>query len=78
MVDEALLKILHHLPPGVTELGCHPGIGTDVNSMYRDERAAECQALCEPRVRAAIAAEGIVLRSFADQGGSYGELSCTR
>ncbi len=63
---EALLRILHELPSGVTELGCHPGTGSDVNSVYRDERGVECQTLCDPRVRAAIAAEGIRLCSFAE------------
>ncbi len=63
---EALLRILHELPLGVTELGCHPGTGSDVNSVYRDERAVECQTLCDARVRAAIAAEGIRLCSFAE------------
>jgi len=65
---EALLKILHHLPAGFTELGCHPGSEADVNSAYRDERVVEFQSLCDPRVRAAIVAERIVLCSFAERG----------
>lgn len=75
---EALLKILHHLPAGFTELGCHPGSGAVVDSIYRDERAVECQTLCDPQVRAAIVAEGVALCSFADRRGSYGELSFAR
>jgi predicted glycoside hydrolase/deacetylase ChbG (UPF0249 family) len=61
---DKLINILAALPPGITELGCHPGQGNDMESMYRSERAEEVKALCDPRVRAAIAAEGIELRSF--------------
>jgi len=63
---EGLIKILSALPPGVTELGCHPGLGSDVDSMYRTERVEEVRVLCDPRVRKAIAGDGIELCSFAD------------
>jgi predicted glycoside hydrolase/deacetylase ChbG (UPF0249 family) len=63
---EVLLRLLHELPTGVTEIGCHPGLGADLDSVYRDERTVECQTLCDPRIRAAIEREGIVLCSFAD------------
>ncbi len=67
----ALIGTLAALPPGVTELGCHPGFGDDLESAYRGERADEVRALCDPRVRAAIASEGIVLCSFGDLGGGW-------
>jgi predicted glycoside hydrolase/deacetylase ChbG (UPF0249 family) len=51
---------------GFTEVACHPGESDDVSSVYRHERAVECQTLCDPQVKAAIAAEGILLSSFAD------------
>lgn len=63
---EALLAILASLPPGVTELGCHPGYGDDLASVYRDERAVEVETLCDPRVRSFVATAPIALRSFAD------------
>ena len=62
---ENLIKILRDLEPGVTELACHPGEGTDVDSVYREEREDELRILCDPRVREAIEHEGIQLRSFA-------------
>ena len=62
---EALVEIMASLPPGITELGCHPGAGDDLDTMYRDERIQEVQSLCDPRVRAAILRNGIELRSFA-------------
>ena len=35
---ERLIEIIAGLPPGVTELGCHPGVGEDSGSVY-DSRA---------------------------------------
>lgn len=63
---ENLLAILAALPPGRTELGCHPGLGMGAESSYGQEREVEVRTLCDPRVRAALAAEGIELRSFAE------------
>ena len=61
-----LLTILAALPTGCTELGCHPGEGNDLETMYVSERAKEVKVLCDPRVRAAIAAMEIELWSFND------------
>lgn len=61
---EALLRLLEGLPPGITELGCHPGSGEGPAGMYRMEREEEVRTLCDPRVRAALAALGIELRPF--------------
>jgi|SRR5215218_981348 len=63
---ERLVELIAALPAGVTEMGCHPGIGVDGESSYATEREREVAVLCDPRVREAIAAEGIALRSFAD------------
>jgi chitin disaccharide deacetylase len=63
---ENLIDILTALPAGITELGCHPGEGDDITSDYREEREAEVQVLCDPRVRETIEREGIVLCSFSD------------
>ena len=64
---EGLLTIISALPSGVTELGCHPGERSDIDSMYRNERAEEVKTLCHPQIRAALAAERIELRSFRDR-----------
>jgi predicted glycoside hydrolase/deacetylase ChbG (UPF0249 family) len=63
---DGLLKTLTKLPPGVTELGCHPGDGNDLNTTYRSERAREVRTLCDPRVRATVATMEIQLGSFND------------
>ncbi len=63
---EALVRTIASLPEGVTELGCHPGYAEEIDSMYREERALEIEALCNPRVRAALHENGIELRSFAN------------
>jgi predicted glycoside hydrolase/deacetylase ChbG (UPF0249 family) len=61
---EGLLRTLVTLPPGLTELSCHPGYGNDLETMYRYERAEEVQVLCDPQVRACLTALGIELCSF--------------
>lgn len=62
---EGLIKTLVALPVGVTELGCHPGHGNDVDSMYGPERALEVEVLCDPSVQATLVTERIELSSFA-------------
>lgn len=61
---EALMGIMAALPEGVTELGCHPGEGAEVDSMYGEEREREVAVLCHPKVREAMLGEGIRLCSF--------------
>jgi predicted glycoside hydrolase/deacetylase ChbG (UPF0249 family) len=61
-----LLALLRDLPEGATELGCHPGRGSEDESVYGVERERELETLCDPAVRAALAAERIELASFAD------------
>jgi hypothetical protein len=48
---EALIAILENLPPGLTELGCHPATEVDFTTMYRDERVRELATLTHPAVR---------------------------
>lgn len=67
---ERLVGILKALPRGFTELACHPGRADGLESAYGAERAREVQALCDPRVRAAIVAQRIELRSFNDVSGA--------
>ena len=62
----ALTKILAALPPGFTELGCHPGYADDLESMYKEERAMEVKTLCNPQVRVVLGEIGIELCSFCD------------
>ncbi len=65
---EALLGIVAGLPPGITELGCHPGLGAESDSGYGQERAQELAVLCAPELRAALSAHGIKLISFRQIG----------
>jgi predicted glycoside hydrolase/deacetylase ChbG (UPF0249 family) len=63
---EGLLRLLAGLPAGVTELGCHPALAQDFDSVYLSERLEEVRTLCDPRVKDALAAGGIHLLSFAE------------
>jgi chitin disaccharide deacetylase len=66
----ALIKILATLPPGLTELGCHPGEDDALDTMYRSERLREVEALCDPRVREAVSTTNMELCSFSDAADS--------
>ena len=61
---ENLLQILSKLPLGASELGCHPGLDTDLQSVYRAERFREVEVLCDPRIRSALISEKIELCAF--------------
>jgi chitin disaccharide deacetylase len=64
---DALERIITTLDDGWTELGCHPGEpDPELPSTYRDERAFELEALCDPRARAALERHGVRLASFAE------------
>ena len=72
LVSAASLRhILAGLPPGLTELGCHPAATLDFDSTYRNERLAELAALCDPSVAAAVAAEHLRLISFYEIASSH-------
>lgn len=61
---ENLLRILKNLSPGCTELGCHPGYGSDLDAMYQAEREQEIKTLCDPRVLKAVPDMDIELAAF--------------
>jgi predicted glycoside hydrolase/deacetylase ChbG (UPF0249 family) len=61
---EALSRLLVAIAPGITELGCHPGYGSDLDSIYATERDKEVRTLCDPRIRKSIAELGFTLTSF--------------
>ena len=58
---ENLIRLIHALPPGTTELGCHPGFVSDFSGTYCGEREIEVQTLCAPEARQALRAAGISL-----------------
>jgi len=67
-VDVATLeRILAEIGDGVSELGCHPGEPDPelaATSTYASLRAAELATLTDPRVKAAIARNGIALSAY--------------
>jgi predicted glycoside hydrolase/deacetylase ChbG (UPF0249 family) len=60
----SLHEIITTLPPGITELGCHPGLDPALDSVYREERLIECRTLCAPEIRDALAAAEVRLIPF--------------
>jgi chitin disaccharide deacetylase len=61
---ENLLRILRSLSPGCTELGCHPGYGCEMDTMYGVEREQEVRTLCDPAVLKAVTDVDIELVVF--------------
>lgn len=63
---DVLCRLIDGLPPGVTELGCHPGLDPALDSPYRVERLTEVETLCAARVREAVEDARVRLCSFVD------------
>ena len=59
-----LTRIIEALPPGWTELGCHPGFANDLDSIYAAEREEETRVLCDRQIRDVIRRNAVELRSF--------------
>jgi predicted glycoside hydrolase/deacetylase ChbG (UPF0249 family) len=65
IAPERLIELIEALPPGWTEIGCHPAAGPVPTSSYDAERQVELAALCDPRVREALNVTNVNLCSFA-------------
>lgn len=63
---DSLIHAIRQLKPGISELACHPGLDTQLPSMYQLERLDEVKSLCDPRVRQWLVAEHISLCSFKE------------
>jgi predicted glycoside hydrolase/deacetylase ChbG (UPF0249 family) len=72
IAPQALVDLLSRLPPGISELCCHPGYTQGLRYLegrriwYRRERVLEVRTLCDPHVREAVEQMGIELISFRD------------
>jgi predicted glycoside hydrolase/deacetylase ChbG (UPF0249 family) len=68
MTLAGVLDALRQLPPGVSELMCHPGYDDDAlsDSSFRAQREAEIAILCSAEVRQALAEHDVMLVSYAD------------
>jgi chitin disaccharide deacetylase len=65
ITPEQLIELIGALPPGWTEIGCHPAAGPVPTSSYDAERRLELEALRDPAVKDALGEAGVELRSFA-------------
>lgn len=65
--EARLLSTIQGLPPGVTELMCHPGYfdGAIAYSRYGPQRDVERQALCAPEVAATMRECDVQLVTYA-------------
>lgn len=62
---EHLIELVGALPPGWTEIGCHPAAGPVPGSSYDGERAEELRALTDPRLLNLLNVSDVQLCSFA-------------
>ena len=65
IAPERLLDLIRALPPGCTEVGCHPAAGPVPTSSYDSERQTELETLRDPRVKDLLNVMEIKLCSFA-------------
>jgi predicted glycoside hydrolase/deacetylase ChbG (UPF0249 family) len=65
-------RIIGSLRPGVTEMACHPGYDDGLDTMYREERALEVTALCDPRLPILLSACRVTLAHFGEVGEGRG------
>lgn len=66
--EQAILGMLQRTRADVVEIGCHPGLDPDLETMYCHERRREVEVLCTPGLRERIAAAGFVPGTFAALG----------
>ena len=71
---DSLIGILKSLPPGVSELCCHPGYADGLETSYVTEREEEVRTLCDPRVMQTAKDLGLILCTFADVSGEAAAL----
>jgi len=65
---ERLIELIETLPPGWTEIGCHPAAGPVPSSSYDAERQVELRTLCDPQVKILLNVSDVRLCSFAQVG----------
>lgn len=65
VTPQRLIELIRALPPGWTEIGCHPAAGPVPTSSYDAERKVELGALCDPDVKELIDSGVVRLCSFA-------------
>jgi chitin disaccharide deacetylase len=62
---EHLSELIRELPPGWTEIGCHPAAGPVPTSSYDAERQIELETLRDPRVKNLLNVTSVRLCSYA-------------
>lgn len=65
ITPQRLAELIEALPPGWTEIGCHPAAGPVPTSSYDAERQLELAALRDPGVKDLLNVSNVKLCSFA-------------
>lgn len=67
---QRLGELIRALPPGWTEIGCHPAAGPVPTSSYDSERRVELATLRDPGVKNLLNVSNVKLCSFAQANGA--------
>jgi chitin disaccharide deacetylase len=70
ITPERLSELIRRLPPGWTEIGCHPAAGPVPTSSYDSERQIELETLRDPGVKDLLNVSNVNLCSFAQAKGA--------
>jgi chitin disaccharide deacetylase len=65
ITPERLIELIEALPPGWTEIGCHPAAGSVATSSYDAERQIELAALRDPGVKNLLNVRNVNLCTYA-------------
>jgi predicted glycoside hydrolase/deacetylase ChbG (UPF0249 family) len=65
ITPERLRELIEALPPGWTEIGCHPAAGPVPTSSYNQERQIELATLRDPGVKTLLNVRNVNLCSYA-------------
>jgi chitin disaccharide deacetylase len=69
LTKEGVIRLLHNLPEGTTELMCHPGYVDEhlrrSGTRLQDSRQKELEIFTDPEVRNVVASQGIRLIDYA-------------
>jgi predicted glycoside hydrolase/deacetylase ChbG (UPF0249 family) len=68
ITEEAIVSILERATAVVVEIGCHPGLDPNLETMYCRERQHEVEVLCGPGLRSRLAAAGFEPTTFLALG----------
>jgi predicted glycoside hydrolase/deacetylase ChbG (UPF0249 family) len=60
------MRLVGEMPEGWTEIACHPGLDSKLDSVYAVERGVEVETLCDPGLRDWLLQQSVHLTTFRE------------